>query len=674
VTTDFTAKLRASFFAVLPLILMTAFVAVAWRDVKPEFYLLGVVQGLVIGLIAVGIVLIYRSNRIINFAAADLGAVPAVLCFLLFASWGWNWIFTSILGIFLSIVLGVVVEFVFLRRFFKAPRLIATVATIGVTQLLVAVGILLPTWMDTSDVSEWPTLVQADFRVGAATFSAHDINVLIIVPIVLVGLVCFFRYTSIGVAVRAVAENSDRASLLGIPVRRLQSVVWGLAALLAYIALYLRGPANLGQALDAGILLTALGAAVIGRMERMPTTLFAAMGLCIIDRAAFSHFQSPQAASMATRALVIAIALLLQRGDHISRIASSATSTWQATREIKRVPAELRTVPQVRLAYAGLAVLALAGLVLLPIVFNDRVTSDVTIIAIFAIIGLSLVVLTGWAGQLSLGQMGFVGISGAVAGTLATKYHWDMALVLLTAGITGAIVTVIVGIPTLRVRGLAFAVMTLAFSLATRYYFLNRGVSPLKSWVPNSVDRTELFGVIKLDTTTRFYTFSVIMLGICMLMMYSLRRSRIGRVMIGVRDNERAAQAYSVGAISSLFTSFSISGFFAGVAGGLFVLQQGALDAPNFSPEEGLRVFALLSTGFGLLLVLLVFPGGLGAAFGDARDAGLRWLAKRKGIRVPSLLADTRVDSPIPEGADLTGALQDAEFGSGIDELVEMHD
>ena len=96
----------------------------------------------------------------------------------------------------------------------------------------------------------------------------------------LVALAPFFRFSAVGVAVRATAENADRASLLGIPVRRLQSVVWGLAALLAFIAIFLRiGFAQtIGEVLDPTILLSALGAAVIGRMERMPTVVLAAVG------------------------------------------------------------------------------------------------------------------------------------------------------------------------------------------------------------------------------------------------------------------------------------------------------------------------------------------------------------------------------------------------------------
>jgi branched-chain amino acid transport system permease protein len=690
------------------MVLMVVGTKLAWREVPAAIYLQGVVEGLLIGLIALGIVIVYRANQIINFAAADMGSAPATFAFLLYGSLGWNIYIATGIGVVAAILLGVIVEFVFMRRFFEAPRLIATVATIGVTELLVTLGLLIPQWMGSSDVSNYPPFINVNFTVGQTAFGGADVMVLIVVPVVLIGLALFFKFSAIGVAVRATAENADRASLLGIPVRRLQSVVWGLAGLLAFIAIFLRfGFAQtIGQVLDPTILLSALGAAVIGRMERMPTVVLAAVGLGIVERAAIFHYPS-NVYSIAILAGIIAIALLLQRADTVSRLASAASSTWSATREIKRVPAELRNRPAVRWAYAALGALAVVGICLIPIFLPvDKVKLAGTI-GIYAIIGLSLVVLTGWAGQVSLGQMGFVGLSGAVAGTLATRWHWDIALILLVSGIVGAIATIIVGVPTLRARGLAFAVMTLAFSLAMTFFFLNVGYSPIKSWVPSGeVPRTHVLGLFSVESETSYYILVVIILALCIFMMRSLRASRIGRVFIGVRDNERVAQAYAIGARGTLVMAFAVSGFLAGIAGGLFVLQQRALDAADFAPSEGLRVFsmvvvgglgsiggailgalyvkglqyfltqpewAILSTGIGLLLILMLMPGGLGAAVGDLRDGILRWYARRKGIRVPSLLADTRVEGPpeIPE-PDLAEAL--AEAAENVDALAEIHE
>jgi branched-chain amino acid transport system permease protein len=374
-------------------------------------------------------------------------------------------------------------------------------------------------------------------------------------------------------------------------------------------------------------------------------------------------------------AAIIAIALLAQRASTLSRLASSATSTWQETREIRAVPAELRRERAVRIARWALGALLVLGLALIPIVLPDNRVQLVTVIAIYGLIGLSLVVLTGWGGQVSLGQMAFVGWGAALAAALAARWHVDAGLILLACGTMGAALMVLVGMPTLRARGLAFAVITLAFALATSDFLLNAGYSPFKDYLElGPINRTRVLGVIPIGTNTQFYVFTLVVLALSLWGVRGLRASRTGRVIIGVRDNERASEAYAIHTRTALMLGFGISGFIAGVAGALFVLQQQLLVSQAFTPDASLRIFAMvvvgglgsisgsilgavfvygvqyflpaeyafLATGAGLLLVLLIVPGGLGAMFGDARDGLLRMYARHKGIRVPSLLADTR--------------------------------
>jgi branched-chain amino acid transport system permease protein len=688
-------RAKAVGWAVMPLALMVVGVKIFWPDVTTGTILGGAIGGLIVALVALGIAIVYRANRIVNFAAADLGETPAILALLLYTSQGWNIYLATATGLVASVVLGVVVEFAFLRRFFRAPRLILTVATIGVTQVVVALGLLLPRWLGSSDVAAYPPFINVTFTVGkgldSTVFSGHDVMVLIVAPLVLLALTAFFRFTSVGVALRASAEDADRASLLGIPVRRLQSVVWGLASLLAFIAMFMKigvdGP-TLGQVLDPTLLLSALGAAVIGRMERLPTITLAAIGLGVVSQGARFHYASDAYRSLVI-ASIIALALLVQRRTSLSRLAGAATSTWQETREIRAVPSELRHERAVRVVRWALAGVLVVGLALIPIILPGNRVQLVTVIAIYAMIGVSLVVLTGWGGQVSLGQMAFVGWGSALAGTMATRWHVDAGLILLACGALGALLMVLVGMPTLRARGLAFAVITLAFALATSDYLLNTGYSPFRKWLPTDVvDRTRVFGVIPIGTDTQFYILTLVVLAFALWAVRGLRASRTGRVIIGVRDNERASEAYAIRARSALLLAFSISGFISGVAGALFVLQQQLLVSQSFTPDASLRIFAMvvvgglgsisgsvlgavfvygvqyflpveyafLATGAGLLLVLLLVPGGLGALFGDARDGLLRMYARRKRIRVPSLLADTRVPETHEHPVDTSAA------------------
>ncbi len=709
---------RKAFWACLPMLLMIAgtwvvfdFIDGTIRGQQPTvplgIFVDGAIQGLLLGFVSLGFVLVYRANRAVNFSAAELGAAPASFAFLLWASLGWNIYLSVTIGLVSSIVLGVLVEFLFLRIFFNAPRLIFTVATIGVAQLLVALGIFLPQWLGQPDNNNYPAITNKTLTLSGAVFDGHDLMVLIVTPIVLFALGAFFRWSATGVALRASAENADRASLLGIPTRRLQSVVWGLAALLAFIGMFLRIGVvgqGLGEALDPALLVAALGAAVIARMERMPTAVLSAVGLSIVAHAADYHYSALGVQSTAIVAVIIFIALMLQRTDATNRLMSAATSTWQATREIKRVPAELRRESRVREAYVVLALLGVVALALIPLLSEVRVKLAGTI-GIFAIVALSLVVLTGWAGQVSLGQMAFVGVAAAVAGTIATRWHWDIGLLLLVGGAAGAVVTIVIGLPTLRVGGLAFAITTLAFAQATTYLF-NVGYGPLESWIPSeTVPRTHVFGVVSVESEKRFYYLIVVVLLFSIWMARGLRRSRIGRVLIGARDNERAAQAYGVGSRSSRVMAFGLSGFLAGVAGTLFVLQQRAFDAENFDVGHSLQVFAMvvvgglgslggaivgavyikgiqyfliqpewafLSSGVGILVVLMIFPAGIGAALGDARDGILRWYARKHDIRVPSLVGDTLAKEPPAETTDLIGAL--AEGATEVEVFAEVHE
>jgi branched-chain amino acid transport system permease protein len=685
----------------------------------------GVIQGLLTALLAVGIVIVYRANRIVNFAQAEMGAVPANLAFLLFAARGWNVWLSAACGLAAAILLGVLVEFLFLRRFFRAPRLIATVATIGVAQLLVFLSLYLPNWIGESDDLSFPPLVDLEFSLSNTNFNGNDALVLIAVPVLLLLLAAFFRFTRIGIALRASAESADRASLLGIPVRRLQSVVWGLAGLLAFIALFLRigvVGTTLGRVLDPVVLIAALGAAVIGRMERLPTTVSAAVGLGIISQSV-RYAWNYDAARPAVIAVVIGIALLVQQGGQVDRLRSAAISSWQESREVRPVPAELRHDRNV--VATQWLVAALVGLlvVLIPLLMSESRVRTATTIGIYAVIGISLVVLTGWAGQVSLGQMAFAGVGAAFSGWFATHvsepFIGGAVVVLVLGGIAGAIATVVIGLPTLRARGLTFAVMTLAFSLATTTYLLNAGYSPFRNSLPDWLQGGERVprpavvsfkarDIIPLDTETRLYWFTLAVLAITIIAARGLRATRTGRVLIGVRENERAAQAYSIRARNTLALAFAISGFLAGVAGALLGMQQRALDVGNFSVDAGLQVFAMVvvgglgsiggavigalyvygvqywlppslqewrffATGAGMLLVLLVLPGGLGAALGDARDGILRWYARRKGIRVPSLVADTRVADVVPT-PEMARAVAEAVERPEVGELAEMHE
>jgi branched-chain amino acid transport system permease protein len=665
-----------------------AFAVLVWPIPAPMGVIVnGVLVGGRVALIALGIALVYRANRVVNFAQGDLGAVPAALAVLLIISTGLPYLVGFAAGLAAAVLLGVLVETLVIRRFFRAPRLILTVATIGLAQVLVGAGLFLPRLFGDDTLS--PRIdppFSVDFAIGGTRFGANDLVTMVVIPVAFVALAFFLRRSNIGIAVRAAAERADRATTLGIPVKRLHTYVWVIATVLAFVAMFLRaGTVGLpiGSVLGPTFLLQALAAAVIGRMERFPTIALAAIGLGVIDQAMTFQPGNRPPFNDAVLFVIILVALLVTQRPDATRVDADSVSTWQAAREVRPVPRELALLPEVRYARWGLFAAVAAFLLTLPLWLSVSRVNLAGVILLFGIVGISLVVLTGWAGQVSLGQMAFVGVGAAVGGAITARHGWDLGLALLVGGATGAAVAVVIGYPSLRRRGLTLAVTTLAFALVTWSYLLNREF--FSDWLPpQRLERPDLFGAIDISGETAYYFVCLAGLAIALVIVRGLRSSRTGRVLIGIRENERAARAYGVNAARTTMAAFAISGFLAAFAGVLFVHHQTGLLIDPYAPEESLKVFSMvvigglgsvpgallgstyvrgtqyflpaewqfLATGAGLLLVLMIFPGGLGAALYEIRDWYLRRVAERRHLVVASLLADQRVeDEPVPAPA-----------------------
>ncbi len=660
--------------------------------------LVGLTFGLLTALMAMGMALVYRANRILNFAQADLGIVSTSLAVHLIALSGLNYFLSLAVGLLTAFILGGIVELAIIRRFFDAPRLILTVATIGVSQLLAFAAFLLPMWLwgeqpVTRQITEFP--VDWSFELDSFIFSTQYFLIWIIAPVAMAAIALFLRYTDVGVAIRASAERADRALLLGIPVKRLHTYVWAVAGLLSFISLFLRaGIVGLpfGQALGLDLLLAALAALTLGRLTNMPTIVLSALALGVLQQAVVNadeidlvlfHLSSKSDLVVApVMGFVIIIALLLQRPGS-TRAERDTSSSWRAAEEIRPVPAELRGLAEVRLVrWLGGAALAL-GVLALPHLLDTGDSLRASAVVIFAIICISIVVLTGWAGQVSLGQMGFVAVGGAVGAVATSQWGLDLTLAMLVAGIAGAGAAVLVGLPALRLRGLYLAVTTLAFALATTRYLLNPSFF---SWVPTgTIDRPPLLGIFEIDSPTSLYYLALGTLVLSTLAVRGIRASRTGRVLVAMRENEQGIQAYGVSIMRAKLTAFALSGFLAAMAGALLVHHQGAFSLGLFEPSENLVVFTATVVGglgtmvggvlgaiflkggewwlkgewrffasaVGVLVVLWALPGGLSGIVFQLRDGWLRWVATRHGIVVASLLADVRTDVP---RADPVGA------------------
>ena len=184
-------------------------------------------------------------------------------------------------------VLGSFVEFAIVRRFSKAPRLILMVVTIGLAQLLAAIAVFIPFWLGADfPPQQLPVPFDFSFDLNGYIFHANHLIAIITTVLAIMFLFVFLRFTSIGIALRASSESADRAGLLGVNVGFTHNVAWVIATLMASITLIMRATIlglPLGSSLGPSILLRALTAAVIGRMERFGVMFLAACGLGMVE-------------------------------------------------------------------------------------------------------------------------------------------------------------------------------------------------------------------------------------------------------------------------------------------------------------------------------------------------------------------------------------------------------
>jgi branched-chain amino acid transport system permease protein len=644
----------------------------------------GLVNGSLNALTAIGIVLIYRASRIVNFAQAALGAVGAVFAYNLIISYNWPYGFALAVGIVVSAVIALVVELAFIRRFFSSPRLVVTIVTIGIGTLLANDGVRavanINIWgqqrdlvasFGGRDINPLPSL---NFQIGdvAIPFGFAHVLTLGVLVAALLGIGAFLRFTRLGIAVRASSENAERAELLGINVRVLSTVVWVIAGALAGASITLLGTTQsfaLGGQGAPSVLIGALTAAVVARMRSLPIAVYAAIVISMVQSAVGWSYRDHDSVVQAGLVIVIIIGLLAQRRT-LQR--AEEGSSWEATEEVRPTPRELLDISSVKTWRRGLIAAGALFVLVFPWTVESGLTNRGGLAAIFAIALLSLVVLTGWAGQASLGQFAFVAIGAMVGGAITSRLGLSFWLALPAGAVVAAIVAILIGLPALRIRGLFLAVVTLAFAAAVSGVLFDERYF---GWLePKDIRRPTLFFLDFEDERSMYY-LAVGFLALVVVLVVTLRRSRPGRVMIALRENENDLQAFGINVVRTKLAAFALSGFICGLAGVLFAHHQRAVSETAFAANVSVNLFiyaiiggvssvtgALLGSTFqsivelfplndptlayfvtpqfGLLIILYIVPGGLSGLAYAIRDSIYRIIATRRQIVVPSLMAD----------------------------------
>ncbi|HUY21891.1 MAG TPA: ABC transporter permease [Acidimicrobiales bacterium] len=668
-------------------------------SLPPSVILEGAILGLNYGLLAVGLALIYRTSRVVNFAQGQLGVVAAVFLVKLYYDFGIDYWAAAVAAIGLAAGAGALSELV-LRRLFARPRVMVMVATIGLSQVLFLFT-LLPFIRPKKLFRAFPVPVSWSFHIGTFLFPPGDVLTLIVAPVVALGLAAFIRFSPWGLAMRASAENMESARLSGVWVRRTSTVAWTIAGALSAITAILASPAQtsaLTQVLSPGLLLLALLAALLGAMVSLPVAFAAGVGVGIVQDLLQWNITNPSTGTATVELILFVLlqAALLVRAASLQKGTRTAerTSWMSGTMSFRRVGEGLRD----RVGTAGvLATVVVAAL--LPLTLSVGRSFLMSQICIYGVIALSLTVLTGWAGQVSLGQFALV----AVGTDMTAHLGSGMPLVLLLpfAGVVTAVVSVLVGLTALRIRGLYLAVSTLGFAL-----FMQTSVLATPCWTvpllhrricsglpdPQStlIARPTLFG-LGLTSERAFAWFSLAVLVLSVLMVRVWRDRGIARRLISVRDNEVAAGAAGIPIIRTKLMAFALSGFMAGYAGVCLAFATERFSTDTFDPTFSILVVSMvviggldsipgallgavylvglpavfgttttiqfLTSGIGLMAFILYLPGGMAEVMHRLGDLVTAGVVRRKA----------RWRGGAPAGIGGRGAAPDARMSPATD-------
>jgi len=593
----------------------------------------GIILGLVYGVLASGLVLVYRASGVVNFAHGETGALGAAVLAKLVLDEHWPFVVALPVVLALGGAVGAATEILVVRRLAHRPRLALLVATIGLSQLLLVGELVLP---KVKEVAPYPSPLHRQLALGPVSLNGPDFLAIAAVPAIVVGLALWLTRTPSGRALRAAADNPDAARLAGVRPERVAMLAWVLAGVVSTAAAVIANPLQgvvVGQqteTIGAGLLVRALVAALVGRLTSLPLALAGGVGVGLVQAVADTGHISQPAVDLVL--LVAVLALVLMRPSRQVELRGPAEG-------------ELVTVPPVagRRPWIGAAAALVGVAVVLPLVAGrSSELFSLSRVALYAVVGLSVVVLTGWTGQLSLGQFAVVGVG--TFGAAALESHgvpfWATVPI---AGALAAAVSVLVGVPALRARGLDLAVTTLALAVAAGSWLFTQ------SWLlgPGGValvNRGRLAG-IDLRGPLAYYEACVAVLALALAAVAGVRRADLGRRLLAVRANEQRAAASGVPPARSKLVGFALAGVLAGVAGALLAGLRVRSGPADFGPQESLQVVALaviggagsasgavlgavfvlgvpaifgdttvaglLPTGLGLLVLVLAFPGGL---------------------------------------------------------------
>jgi branched-chain amino acid transport system permease protein len=555
--------------------------------------------GCVYALAAMGLVVTYTTSGIFNFAQGAIGMFGAFIYWQLSQGWGWNeWLSLALVVLVIIPLLAAVLERAVVRRLENAPLEAKLTVTIALLLLFLAVT---NTIWDPGTARTVPEFFNGhQVSVLGVVLTWHQLTIVAVSAVAAGALRVFFVRSRPGIATRAVVDDRELAALTGAAPTRFAQLGWAMGCSLAAIAGILIAPLI---ALDSTTLtllvLSAYAAAVVGRLRSLPLTFVGAivLGLCqsyAIGYLPVSTVWSDVEQTIPMLFLVVAILVLPQTRASLARRITTRPPRLVGARESLTVTA----------LFVVLAVIIAQVLSGSALSYANRGVA-------LGIIMLSLVLLTGYGGQVSLCQLTFAGLGAFAMGKVAAS-HGTLLGILAAIALSGA-VGAIVSLPSLRLRGLYLALVTLAFAEGMDVAFFNN-IDVFHSSLEIDVARPNLFG-LSLNSDRTYLIVECVVFGLVALGLVTLRRSAAGRRLRAVNDSPSACLTLGIDMTRSKLAVFTLSAAIAGFGGVFYGGAQGIVTPNDFQFLLSLTLLLTIVV-FGVRTTAGAFVGGIAIALG----------------------------------------------------------
>ncbi|MFD9321336.1 ATP-binding cassette domain-containing protein [Streptomyces sp. NPDC060053] len=588
-----------------------------------RFALLGLGLGALYALTAHGIVLVYRGSGVLNFAHGAIGMTGAYVQWELADRQGVPYWPATACGVLASATLGVLTHLLVLRPLRRASSLARLVGTLAVFIVLTAIAV--KRYGDSLQLvpGKLPTRL---LTIAGATVTEDRVWLLGIAVTVTAVLHLLYKRTLFGLGTSAVAENEATAASLGWSPDLIATGNWALGSALAGLTGILIVPViGLSVTGLTTLLLSALAAALVGRFSSFPATLAGGLVIGIVQSELTRFGSDVTGLASSVPFLFIALVLIARgralplRGTFLERLPALGTG-------------RVRPVPLVLAAVVALVLVGLST----PL-WADAITTTLTL----SLIILSIVVVTGYAGQVSLAAYALAGTGAFIAGHAAADWGWPFELALL-AGVLGTVpIGLLFALPAVRTRGVNLAIITLGLGTTLEaMVFQNTDLSTTPGSDGIAVGKQTLFGisVSGVDHPQRYAAVVLLLFVAAALVVANVRRSRTGRRLVAVRANERAAAALGIDVRAAKLYAFGLSAAIAALAGVLTGFRSTSVVFSDFASFDSITALGLAVIGgvgflVGPLFAATFAAGTVGARFGDLVLPGLsEWMPLIGGI------------------------------------------